>query len=137
MSKGARYSGGCLCGAVRYVCAAKPVHAFFCHCRDCQKETGGPFAAEIYVPAGSVNLEGRLSRYSRIGDSGKSVHRHFCARCGSVVLTTFESAPEHVCLKACSLDDPADLKPEFHLYVSSKQPWDVIRDELPQHPRDF
>ena len=131
------YNGGCLCGKVRYVCAAEPVHTFFCHCLDCQKETGGPFAAEIYVPARSVEIDGNLTKYTRTGDSGGAVHRHFCASCGTVVLTVFEEAPEHVCLKACSLDDPSDLKPEFHLYVSSKQPWDILVDALPQYARDF
>lgn len=110
---------------------------FFCHCLDCQRETGGPFAAEIYVPARSVKIDGNLIRYTRTGDSGRAVHRNFCASCGAVVLTVFEAAPEHVCLKACSLDDPSDLKPEFHLYVSSKQPWDTLVDELPQYARDF
>jgi hypothetical protein len=131
------YSGGCLCGAIRYVCTAEPVHVFFCHCRDCQKETGGPFAAEIYVPAESVNIEGNLTRYSRTGDSGKSVQRCFCPHCGSTVFTLFAVDPDHVCIKACSLDDASALHAEFHVYVSSKQPWDLIQDDLPQYPRDF
>lgn len=129
--------GGCLCGAVRYQANCQPLHTFFCHCRDCQKESGGPFTAEIYLPANSVTVTGRLKRYSRQGDSGNEVHRHFCIECGTVVLTTFDVDTGNVCVKACSLDDPSWLKPEFHLYVSSKQPWDTVADELPQHSEDF
>jgi hypothetical protein len=133
----ARYEGGCLCRDVRYLCTASPVHTFYCHCLDCQKETGGPCAAEIYVPASSVSIKGPLSRHTRIGDSGLPVHRHFCTNCGTVVLTEFEVAPAYVCLKACSLDDPSWLRPEFHLYVSSRQPWYTINDGLPQFDKDF
>jgi hypothetical protein len=129
--------GGCLCGAARFVCVAEPVHTFFCHCLDCQKETGGPFAAEIYVPAAAVALEGVLLTYTRTGDSGKAVHRRFCGFCGTVVVTAFEAVPGHICLKAGCLDDPSELKPQFHLYVSSKQPWDLITDGLPQFDKDF
>ena len=133
----AQYEGGCLCGAVRYLCTAQPVHTFHCHCQDCQKETGGPFATEIFVPASAIKIDGQLNKYTRIGDSGMPVHRNFCSRCGTVLLTVFEVEPAYVCVKACSLDDPSWLKPEFHLYVSSKQPWDVITDGLPQYPADF
>ena len=131
------FEGGCLCGAVRYVGIAEPIHTFYCHCLDCQKETGGPFATEIYVPAASIQIKGDLTKYTRIGDSGMPVHRNFCMSCGSVVLTEMEVAPAYVCVKACSLDDPSWLTPEFHLYVATKQPWLTISDGLPQHEGDF
>jgi hypothetical protein len=133
----AQFDGGCLCGRVRYRCTAGPVHTFYCHCLDCQKETGGPFATEVYVPAASVAIHGPLKKYTRIGESGRQVHRNFCSNCGTVVLTEFEVAPDYVCLKACSLDDPSWLEPEFHLYVSSRQPWNAISDDLPQYEKDF
>ena len=133
----AQFDGGCLCGRVRYRCMVRPVHTFYCHCSDCQKETGGPFAMEVYVPATSIAIEGPLNKYTRIGESGMQVHRNFCSNCGTVVLTEFDVAPDYVCLKACSLDDPSWLKPEFHLYVSSRQPWNAISDGLPQYEKDF
>ena len=71
------YSGSCLCGAVRYEGRDAPVHAFYCHCTDCQKETGGPFATEIYVRRESVIVTGDLGEYDVIGDSGKKVTRTF------------------------------------------------------------
>src|SRR6476661_1999939 len=38
----ARYTGGCLCGAVRYSVDAEPLpgRQLLCHCVDCQKQTG-------------------------------------------------------------------------------------------------
>jgi hypothetical protein len=129
--------GGCLCGSVRYSCAAKPVYAYFCHCLDCQKESGSPFVTELYVPRSSVVLTGKTSRYTRTGDSGKSVHRNFCSSCGTVVLTEFDVEPDNVSVKACSLDDPSWVTPNFHLYVRRKQPWLKLNDGLQQFDGDF
>jgi hypothetical protein len=131
------YEGGCLCGAVRYIVTAAPIHTFFCHCKHCQKETGGPFATEIYVPRNAVKITGEVRTHAVTGDSGKKVPRQFCGTCGCPLFTEFEIEPENICVKACSLDDPSWLKPEFHLFVKSKQPWFEITDGLPQRDGDF
>jgi len=133
----APFTGGCLCGSIRYVGRSEPIHTFYCHCTDCQKETGGPFATEIYVPRDSVTVSGDLDSYDVVGDSGKAVMRTFCRSCGCPIVTEFAAEPGNICIKACSLDDATWLKPEFHLYVSSKQPWFVISDGLPQYQKDF
>ena len=131
------FDGGCLCGSVRFTCDAKPINVFYCHCLDCQKESGCPFITEIYIAKSSVEITGDTTRYSQLGDSGKLVHRNFCTACGTVILSEFDAEPDNVCLKACSLDDPSWLTPEFHLYISRKQPWLTISDGLPQHEADF
>ena len=38
-------TGGCACGAIRYEVTAEPIVTFNCHCRDCQKTTGGAYAS--------------------------------------------------------------------------------------------
>jgi hypothetical protein len=102
-----------------------------------RRKRGGPFAAEIYVPTSSLTINGPLNKHTRVGSSGMRVHRNFCSNCGTVVVTEFEVEPAYVCVKSCRLDDPSWLKPEFHLYVSSRQPWDAISDGLPQYQGDF
>lgn len=129
--------GGCLCGQVRYELEGAPKHVFYCHCTDCQKETGGPFSTELYVRAEQIKLSGGMKTFVVTGDSGKNVVRNFCSKCSSVVMTEFEVDPESVCIKACSLDDPSWLKPEFHLYVKSKQSWFEIFDDLPRYDGDI
>jgi len=44
-------TGGCACGAIRYEVAADPMVMFNCHCRDCQKTTGGGYTPVFYAPA--------------------------------------------------------------------------------------
>lgn len=132
----ARFEGGCLCGQVRYVLTAAPNYVYFCHCRDCQRESGSPFVSDMNVDRAELQIVGPLTRYTRTGDSGKSVHRNFCAHCGTTLLTEFDVDPEHVSIKACSLDDPSGIAPDRHLFVSRTQPWLKINDELMQFERD-
>ena len=47
-----RFTGGCICGGVRYQCEADLISAGNCHCRDCQWATGSAYAAALLVPAG-------------------------------------------------------------------------------------
>ena len=129
--------GGCLCGSVRYEVHAAPRNTFYCHCRDCQKETGGPYAMEIYIAGEALKIIGPRVSFAVIGDSGKQVRRIRCAHCGSPLVTEFDVALGFVCIKVCSLDDASHVRPDFHVYVRSKQPWDRIEDGLPQFSADF
>ena len=42
------FTGGCVCGAVRYECSAEPIMMF--KCRDCQRVTGEGFVAACLCP---------------------------------------------------------------------------------------
>jgi hypothetical protein len=128
--------GGCLCGAVRYVLASLPNYAYFCHCRDCQLESGSPFVSDMNVDRASVRITGPLIRYTRTGNSGRSVHRNFCTACGTTVLTEFDVDPDHVSIKACSLDDPSWVRPDRHLFTSRAQPWLELADGRTRHEQD-
>jgi hypothetical protein len=131
------FKGGCLCGAVRYIVVEKPIYTYFCHCLDCQKESGSPFVSEVHIPRSSIKISGNMTKYMRTGDSGKIVSRNFCSICGSVVLTEFETDPDRVSIKACGLDDASWLVPDFHIYIKRKQSWIKLNDGLPQHDGDF
>src|SRR6185503_6970729 len=70
----APFSGGCLCGAVRYEVSAEPVAFMLCHCRDCQYVSGGEPAAVVVVPAGSISiLKGGVKGFAVKGESGSDV----------------------------------------------------------------
>ena len=60
------FSGGCACGAIRYECTAEPVLMFHCHCRDCQRASGGPYSSYVIVPADAFKLlQGSLHFHPR------------------------------------------------------------------------
>ena len=129
------YKGGCLCGSVRFSCAAQPDYTFYCHCSDCQRTAGSPFSVELMVKSETFAVAGNLNTHTVTGDSGNDVHRHFCPQCGSGVYLECDSDPGYVFIKVGALDDAGWVKPEMHIFTVSKQPWVEIADSLPQFER--
>jgi len=127
----APFSGGCACQAVRYEVSAEPMAVMDCHCRDCQRASGGATTTAVVIPKPAFKLtKGTPKKYSAKGDSGQPVHRYFCADCGSPLFSEPEIQPIFV-VKAGSLDDPSWLKLGGALYTSSAQPWAHIDRSLP------
>jgi hypothetical protein len=122
------FSGGCLCGAIRYRASGKPLNVRVCHCRLCQKAVGAAFNARLLFEETAVDVEGPLATVH----SSPDLLRGFCRSCGTSILTKRLSTG-WIGLSAGSLDDPGLFKPEAHTWVSAKQPWVVIADGLPQY----
>ena len=127
-----KYEGGCHCGNVRYSCTAQPEFTFFCHCNDCQRTAGSPFSVELMITSDSFVVRGDLDTYTVMGDSGKDVHRRFCANCGSGIYLEGDADPGYVFLKVGTLDDASWVKPDMHIYTSAQQPWVEMGDTLPR-----
>ena len=71
--------GRCLCGAVTVrVTDHAPKDAGACHCRMCQRWSGGLFLC-VDAPAAAVQAEGPVTHYA----SSSFSERAFCATCGS------------------------------------------------------
>jgi len=52
------FSGGCACGSIGYVCSRAPVATLNCHCLDCQRSSGAPFASGFIVRVSDVTITG-------------------------------------------------------------------------------
>jgi hypothetical protein len=128
-------AGGCLCGKVRYSASGDPAFVGVCHCADCQKFTGSAFAIIVGVPKPALKLEGNLGRYTKAGDSGKSIHRTFCPECGSSIADEADALPDMVMLSAGTLDDPGWVKPAMQIFCDSAQPWVHLGGEMQRFPR--
>lgn len=132
----APFSGGCLCGAIRYESSAEPVFSINCHCRDCQRTTGTAYAPVLAVPKDAVEItQGEPTYYTVTADSGETVSRGFCPECGAGIFSKLSANPDMMGLKAASLDDPSWFKPAMDIYTDSAQPWDVKNPELPKVPK--
>ena len=91
------FSGGCACGAIRYESTAEPVMMLHCHCRDCQRSSGGPFSSFVIVPTEAFKLlQGSLRFHDSPSDRGGKTHRGFCLDCGSPILAKTDSNPDIV-----------------------------------------
>ncbi len=122
-------SGGCFCGASRYVALGEPINVRVCHCRVCQRSIGAAFNARVLMPLDGMTITGPVGRRS----SSAVLVRGFCTVCGTSLFT--ERAGAGVIGLTCgSLDQPEDFQPTEHIWTSSKQAWLTIDDGLPQYP---
>ena len=125
-----RYEGTCLCGQASFKSDAEPVFQFNCHCRDCQKSTGGPYAPIIFFKRLDLVVTGDLTYYESTGGSGKRIKRGFCSSCGAQMTSEVEIAPPLRAVRAGTLSDPTLFRPTADVYVSQAAPWDCMNPEL-------
>ena len=127
------FTGGCACGAIRYECSAEPLLMWNCHCRDCQRGTGGPYYPNVIVPAVAFAFTTREPTYYAVpGTTGSHVHRGFCPTCGSPVGSKADHVPELRGIYAASLDDPSWYQPLADVWTVSAQNWDYLNPALPK-----
>lgn len=125
----ANFTGGCVCGEIRYECNARPLAMLNCHCRDCQQVSGGPYTPVVYLPPGSLRFtKGTPTYFDTPSDAGGTNHRSFCPKCGSR-LTGAES-DNGIGVTASSLDDPSWFQPQVEIWTCDAQPWDVLNPGL-------
>jgi hypothetical protein len=122
-------SGRCVCGKVSYSASADPIFSGVCHCKTCQRASGGAFGAVVAVPEPSLTVNGSTKQFDGIADSGKATHRRFCPDCGSTVTMTAEVMPGIVMLTVGSLDDSTWFTPTMELYCQSAHPWVQLAGE--------
>ena len=118
-------TGGCQCGAIRFR-AAELGEASICHCRMCQKATGGLFGPYVGLE-GLTWTRGERKRFQ----SSNKVWRGFCEACGTPL--TWEHEAGLVGVAVGVLDDPAAVRFTEQLGSESKLPcFDSLAD-LPTH----
>jgi hypothetical protein len=127
-------TGGCTCGAVRYALNSEPFDAGWCHCRTCQRTSGGPAMVFATVPEGDFVWTMGADRV-RTFRSSSFGHRAFCGDCGTPFLMKVDHQPETVDFSVATLDTPGRAAPGFHIFWQSKVPWFEPGDALPRHER--
>ena len=125
--------GGCACGAVRYRLTATPLIVHACHCRDCQRLSGGAFALNIWVEKRFVEAnDAPLTSTTVPAGSGKPQEVFRCARCGTAIYSKYHAAPgDTVLLRAGTLDHPETVAPDVHIFTRSKLPWLALPEGVP------
>jgi hypothetical protein len=123
-------TGGCLCGAVRYRAAGTPDFQGLCHCRDCQRLSGGGHVGFMCFPTGRVTIEGQTLAHKGVGGSGQPADRHYCPQCLSQLFGFTDVLPGKTNIYAGSLDDNSQFEPTFAIFVRSRPPWDRSSQSL-------
>ncbi len=106
-----RFTGGCLCGDVRFVASGPPDRVGLCHCLDCRKHHGALFYASAIFPQDAVTVTGDTRSYDG---------RHFCPRCGSSI---FARTGDEVEVHLGSLDAPDQLVPTYESWTVRREAW--------------
>ena len=124
--------GGCACGAVRYSLETEPMFVHCCHCLHCQRQTGSAFVLNALIEAERVALRGSQPLPVAVPtDSGKP-HRIFrCPTCQVAVWSEYGGRAQIRFVRIGTLDAPAALRPNVHIYVRSKQPWLSLPPDIP------
>ena len=127
------WTGGCLCGAVRYRTTADPMRAVICHCGICRKVSGAAFLSFVHFPKDAFTwTSGAPTRYR----SSAYAERGFCPQCGSTLTMHEDVLDDRVQVSLGSLDRPEAVRPNDHVWSESQLPWLVISDDLPRFPQN-
>jgi hypothetical protein len=126
--------GGCACRNIRYKLTATPLIVHACHCRDCQRLTGGAFVINIWIERKFVeSLSAAPKSFRLSGGSGKDHDVFFCDRCGTYVWSRYNIAPgDALFVRAGTLDNPKAVKPDVHIFTRSKVPWLSLPEDVPE-----
>ena len=122
------WTGGCLCGAVRYRSSADPVRVVNCHCGTCRRTSGAAFMTFVHFPADAFAWTAPPTWYR----SSAAAARGFCATCGSTLSMREAVLPDRVQVSLGSLDRPDLVRPDDHVWTSSQLPWLEVVDNLPR-----
>lgn len=124
--------GRCACGSVRYRLLSPPMVVHCCHCCDCQRQTGSAFVLNALIEADRVELlSGNPEPVAVPTDSGEPHVIHRCPACRTALWSTYGGRTAIRFVRVGTLDDPAVLPPDVHIFTRSKLPWVVLPEGVP------
>ena len=117
--------GRCACGELRYRMISRPMFVHACHCTECQRLSGGAFAVNAIIEADRVETcSGDAEAVAVIGTSGRPQTISRCSRCKVAVWSSYPGAgPRIRFVRVGTLEEPARLAPDIHIFTSTKLPW--------------
>lgn len=128
--EGTLAKGRCQCGALTYEMEGPFSAMMHCHCSMCRKHHGTGFATFVVGPISGFRWTSGEDRRGHYQSSPNGV-RTFCKVCGSAGPTTM---PEFgiAAAPAAGFEGDLGIRPQSHIFVGSKAPWDAITDGLPE-----
>ena len=124
------HTGHCQCGGVRFRIRGELAAIQLCHCSQCRRAQGTPFASNLPVAEDAFELTG--AQLLRSFESSPGKHRFFCSRCGSPIFSRTEAKPGVLRVRAGLINEPLAARPGMHIYVGSAASWWTVGDDLPR-----
>lgn len=135
-------TGRCACSQLTYEVRGNPIITHACHCSYCQRETGGAFAVNLLYEADRVTMMGEVEKTLTPSHSGRGQVIDRCPTCHVAVSSHYSAGEKTHFIRAGTLDNRNEVRPDVHIYISSDQPWLALADGAPQfeefyNPREF
>lgn len=114
--------GGCSCGRARYRLNDAPLIVHACHCRMCQRLTGSSNAVNAVIELGMIDhLTGDLEQTEVLTPSGYGQVISRCSVCKVALWSEYKAMTARTgaalrFVRAGTLDDPARVPPDVHIY---------------------
>jgi hypothetical protein len=124
-------TGGCQCGRIRYSAEIGSDEAYLCHCRMCQRATGGVSIAFVNLNKAAVRWEHEPDWYH----SSPIARRPFCSACGTPLGFEYPDG-EFLDLTVGCFDDPSRFRPKHHFGAESLHEAWIDTHELPRYRAD-
>jgi hypothetical protein len=121
-------TGGCQCGAIRYAFYAPPENVHVCHCRMCQRATGGVFAALAGTSAENFAWTRGTPEFFASSNLAK---RAFCPKCGTPLSFKYDSPTARMYTTIGSLDEPEKAPIVKQYGIESRLPWVKFCEDVP------
>jgi hypothetical protein len=135
----ASFDGGCDCGRIRYRLSSRPLFVHCCHCRWCQRESGGAFAINAMIEADRLQWLGDMpQRVPTPSASGKGQIFWRCPTCWIALSSHYAGAGESVhFVRVGTLDQPDLMPPDIHIFTATRQPWVRLPEDVPAVPEYY
>lgn len=125
------WTGGCLCGAVRYEVRGPLRPVTNCHCGQCRR-----FHGHVGAYTAAKRADFTLAEESGLKwfESSKEARRGFCETCGSSLFFRSVDDDGKISIAAGTLDDARGLETVAHIFVAHKGDYYEITDDLDRFP---
>jgi hypothetical protein len=109
-----------------------PLFVHCCHCTDCQRQTGSAFVLNALIEADRVEiLAGEPEPVTMPTESGLPHDIYRCPKCRIAVWSTYGGRTKIRFVRVGTLENPAALPPDVHIYTRSKLPWVALPEGVP------
>ncbi|EDP59494.1 GFA family protein [Vibrio sp. AND4] len=122
----------CACGLVQLRCTAEPIRTSIYRCFECQKRTGSVFGVQARFHKEQITLDGDVTSYTRVTESGNHIQYDFCPACGTTMRLSLSIAPDDTIIPIGLFNNKEFSEPTVSVYEQKKRGW-VSFDCTMQH----
>ncbi len=131
-------SGGCNCNAVRFRLLREPVFTHICHCKQCQRSSGGAFNVSTVVLVEDFEFDDCTPDTHHVsGPTGIEYEAWGCDNCGCTIGGKSVAPTELMVVRPGTLDDTTGIEPKAHIWTREKQDWVEIPEGMPAFEENY